>query len=111
MAGPVLLSLGGRLEGIPVYDLIGGSSGFRRPGYIVSVEPGLFYQRDQLQFFMSLPWALVRNRTQSVPDKNRTIRTGTFTQGDAAFADWTLNVGLVMILPDGAPSPGIEVVH
>lgn len=111
MAGPVLLSLGGRLEGIPVYDLIGGSSGFRRPGYIVSVEPGLFYQRDRLQFFMSLPWALVRNRTQSVPDKNRTIRTGTFTQGDAAFADWTLNVGLVMILPDGAPSSGIEVVH
>lgn len=111
MVGPVYLSLGGRLEGIPVYDLVGGSSGFRRPGYIVSVEPGLFYQREHVQLFMSLPWAMVRNRTQSVPDKNRTSRTGTFAQGDAAFADWTLNMGLVLFLPDRSPSPGIEVVH
>jgi len=34
------VSLGGRLEGIPVHDIVGGSEGFRRPGYIVSVEPG-----------------------------------------------------------------------
>lgn len=98
IAGPVMFSLGGRLEGIPVYDVFGGSSGFRRPGYVVSVEPGAFYQAGPVNLYATLPWALVRNRTQSVPDKNRTERTGTFTQGDAAFADWSLNVGCLIPL-------------
>ena len=62
------------------------------------MEPGLAYQHGDISFFATLPWALVRNRTQSVPDKNRTTRTGTFTQGDAAFADWSLNVGLAFNL-------------
>src|SRR5437763_16835055 len=35
------LTLGGRVEGIPVYDLIGGSDGYRASGYAVSIEPGL----------------------------------------------------------------------
>ncbi|RDC64984.1 hypothetical protein [Adhaeribacter pallidiroseus] len=30
----LVVSAGMRLEGIPVYDLIGGSGDFRRPGYI-----------------------------------------------------------------------------
>lgn len=98
MFGPMSVSLGARLEGIPVYDVFGGSSGFRRPGYVISAEPGLAYQSGSVNFFATLPWALVRNRTQSVPDKNRTERTGTFTQGDAAFADWSLNVGLAFNL-------------
>ena len=42
--------------------------------------------------------ALVRDRTQSVPDKNKTELTGVYTQGDAAFADYTVNVGLVFKL-------------
>ncbi len=33
--------LGGRVEGVPAYDAFGGSKGFRRPGHIVSVEPGV----------------------------------------------------------------------
>jgi hypothetical protein len=37
------LSLGVRDECLPVHDLIGGSSGFRRPGYIISAEPGFTY--------------------------------------------------------------------
>ncbi|MFX8581804.1 hypothetical protein ABTM27_20330, partial [Acinetobacter baumannii] len=36
-------SAGVRDECLPVYDLIGGSNGFRRPGYIVSFEPGVTY--------------------------------------------------------------------
>ncbi|GAB4370835.1 MAG: hypothetical protein OHK0021_13560 [Bryobacter sp.] len=34
-------SFGGRMEGISVRDAIGASNGFRRPGYAISVEPGL----------------------------------------------------------------------
>ncbi len=86
-------SLGARLEGIPVYDLIGGSEGFRRPGYIVSVEPGLNLMVKKSTFFVQVPVAMVRCRPQSVPDKETTAQTGKYTNGDAAFADYLINVG------------------
>jgi hypothetical protein len=37
--------------------------------------------------------AIVRDRTQSVTDKIQTQITGVHTQGDAAFADYTVNIG------------------
>jgi hypothetical protein len=86
-------SLGGRLEGIPVHDLVGGSEGFRRPGYIVSAEPGVNLLVKKSTFFLSVPVALVRCRTQSVPDKETTAQTGNYRQGDAAFADYLINIG------------------
>lgn len=88
------LDAGGRIEGIPVNDLIGGSKGFRRPGYVISVEPGLRYAFSKLNFFASVPVALSRNRTQSVTDKESSVTQNQFIQGDAAFADYSLNMGL-----------------
>jgi hypothetical protein len=85
------VSLGGRMEGVPSEDLIGGSEGRRRPGYIVSIEPGVTYRYSALNFSLNVPYALYRNRTQSVSDKQRTAETGVFTQGDAAFADYLVN--------------------
>ena len=36
------LSLGGRIDGIPQRDLIGGGDlGFRRPGFIFYLDPGV----------------------------------------------------------------------
>lgn len=87
------LSLGLREECIPVKDLIGGSNGFRRPGYIISAEPSFTFHFKKSNAFFSVPIALVRNRTQSVPDKIRTNLTGNYTQGDAAFADYLINAG------------------
>ena len=88
------LDAGGRIEGIPVKDMVGGSQGFRRPGYVVSIEPGLRYRFTKLNFFASVPVALSRNRTQSVTDKENSITRNVFVQGDAAFADYSLNMGL-----------------
>ena len=88
------LLLGGRIEGIPVNDLVGGSSGFRRPGYVIAAEPGISYMVRQLNFFATVPTALVRNRTQSVTDKENSLKTGSYRHGDAAFADWALNLGV-----------------
>lgn len=85
------VSLGGRLEGVPSNDLIGKSEGFRRPGYIISVEPGLSYSRESVSFTLDVPYALYRNRTQSFSDKQKTQATGVFTNGDAAFADYLIN--------------------
>jgi hypothetical protein len=84
---------GARIEGIPVYDLIGASGDFRRPGYILSVEPSLNYALKNVNFFASVPFAVVRNRLQSVTDKENTTKTGKFVRGDAAFADYTINFG------------------
>ncbi|HUR10978.1 MAG TPA: hypothetical protein VM012_06400 [Flavitalea sp.] len=87
------LSAGVRDECLPAKDLIGGSSGFRRPGYIISAEPGITYQFKKATIYAFGPIALIRDRTQSVPDKVRTQVTGVYAQGDAAFADYAINIG------------------
>lgn len=81
-------SLGGRVEGVPVEDLVGGSDGFRRPGYAVSVEPGVSYSRGAHTFSLQVPIAEYRNRTRSVPDRLVPGR-----HGDAAFADYLILIG------------------
>lgn len=89
--------LGVRYEGIPVEDLIGDSDGFRRPGYIISVEPSASYMINHKHSIgVNFPIALYRNRTQSVVDRQRTEITGQYSHGDAAFADWLLSVYYVM---------------
>lgn len=84
---------GGRVEGIPVYDLIGESNGFRRPGYVIAVEPGLNYFYKKLNFFATVPIAAYRNRTQSVTDKENSTIQNKVVNGDAAFADYSINAG------------------
>lgn len=84
---------GARIECIPSSDLIGGDKGFRRPGYVVSAEPVIAYQAKKINLYASVPFALKRDRTQSYSDKLRTAATGSKVQGDAAFADYTINLG------------------
>jgi len=67
-----------RAEGLPRYDLFGGSHGFRRPGYETSFEPGLTYARGPDSWSLSMPFALVRDR---YPDPY------TGLPGDATFPD------------------------
>ncbi|MCW3088624.1 MAG: hypothetical protein JWQ78_2010 [Sediminibacterium sp.] len=90
----VTLSAGIRNECLPVHDLIGGSLGFRRPGYIISAEPGITYAFKKLNVYAFVPIAITRNRTQSMADKITTANTGKYTKGDAAFADYAVNIGM-----------------
>lgn len=92
------ISAGLRAEGIPAKDLIGGSNGFRRPGFIISAEPVLSFMNKGTSFYLSIPVAIERNRTQSVPDIIRTDLTKSYFKGDAAFADYTINVGAAFSL-------------
>ncbi len=85
---------GGRIEGIPSEDLIGGSNAYRRPGYSIAIEPGLSYNASNLAINFSVPFAVERNRTQSYLDKVKTETTGTYAHGDAAFADYLINLGV-----------------
>jgi hypothetical protein len=78
--GVLNASFGGRWEGVPSNDLIGRSDGFRRPGYVLSIEPGLSLVLPHDSFSLSVPVAEYMNRTQSYPD------TLTGGHGDAFFA-------------------------
>jgi hypothetical protein len=82
------VSLAGRIEGVPVYDLVGGSDGFRRPGYAISIEPGMSVTVKSWSFSLYTPVAVYRNRERSVPDLQQSAATETFRHGDAAFADY-----------------------
>ncbi len=81
----IAVSFGGRIEGVPALDVIGKSEGFRRPGYIISVEPGISYMNTRNTFVLNVPIATSRNRTRSYSD----LKYG--GQGDAAFADYFIS--------------------
>jgi hypothetical protein len=81
------VSFGGRMEGVPVHDLLGRDDGFRRPGYAISADPGFMYSRWGYIFSCNIPWAIERNRKRSVTDYANGVH------GDAAFADYTIIVG------------------
>lgn len=93
MVNRFTFSAGLRNECLPVHDLIGGSLGFRRPGYIISAEPGVTYAFKKINVYAFVPIAITRNRTQSMADKITTDLTGKYTKGDAAFADYAVNIG------------------
>lgn len=80
-------TFGARWEGVPARDAIGRSDGFRRPGYAVSLDPGLMYSRGSSVYSVSVPFAIHRDRTRSVPD----LRNN--SHGDAAFADYAIILG------------------
>jgi hypothetical protein len=78
---------GMRYEGVKVRDIIGGSLGFRRPGYALSVEPGAQYAHGKTTWSLNIPVAVQRTRKRSVPD----LIQG--KAGDAAFADYLILLG------------------
>lgn len=78
----LVLSLGGRIEGVPGNDAFGGSRGSRRPGFAVAVEPGVTFSRGRFFGTVTVP-VLVH--------ANRTTTWGSAKAGDAAFADYTIN--------------------
>ena len=80
-------NFGGRIEGVPSSDVFGKSDGFRRPGYAVSLEPGLSYTRKKETWTLNVPVPVLRNRIRSVPE----IRDG--VRDAAAFADYIILAG------------------
>jgi hypothetical protein len=69
-------SLAWRIEGLPRYDLIGGSHGFRRPGVEMFIEPGFSYAKGSQIYSFQVPIGYYRNRFPNP-------YTGTL--GDATF--------------------------
>lgn len=101
-AKTMTFSLAARMEGIPAYDVIGGQVAYRRPGYVVAIEPGVSYRMGPHSFSLFVPYNFIKNRIQSAADiasqnlQNSSVTDPTkmkHVQGDAAFADYSINLG------------------
>ncbi len=93
----VSASLAFRVEGLPRYDLIGDSHGWRRPGYETFVEPGVSVTAGRSTWSLYVPIGLVRNR-----------RPNPYTglAGDATFPDHIVLLGYSYRFPARtAPAP------
>ncbi len=73
-------SLGIRIDGIPIRDLIGGSDGFRRPGYNLYIDPGVTFVHGRNIFSMNIPVSVHRNFKKSLVD----VQLNRFGGGDLA---------------------------
>ncbi|MEP6647868.1 MAG: hypothetical protein ABJC12_12335 [Saprospiraceae bacterium] len=98
----ITLSLAGRWEGIPAYDAFGGQIAYRRPGYVIAIEPGVSLRVGNHSFSLFVPQNIVRNRIQSAADiAQQDLQNSVITdpsqrvhvQGDAAFADYSISLG------------------
>ncbi|WP_240531781.1 hypothetical protein [Maribacter sp. 4G9] len=87
-------SLGARFDCVPVKDLIGGNEGFRRPGNVLSVDPGVSFMKSNFVINLNVPFAVRRERPQSITDLKTQQLTGTPRNGDAAFSDYVINLGV-----------------
>ncbi len=94
ISNTISASLGSRYEGVPVKDLVGGNEGFRRPGNVLSIDPGISYIKNNISLNLNVPFAVRRERPQSVTDLQTEQLTGEPRAGDAAFADYLINLGI-----------------
>ena len=62
------VSLGGRVDGIPVHDLVGGGDAttVKRSAYVMFADPGLSLSRGSSTFTLSVPYRVRVNRQKSV---------------------------------------------
>lgn len=111
-------SLAGRVEGIPAYDAFGGQVAYRRPGYVVAVEPGVTYRKGQHTFSLFVPYNFIKNRIQSAADiADQNLQNSKISdpanyvhvQGDAAFADYSISLGYSFRIAKSAKVPTWKV--
>ncbi len=49
------LSLGSQMAGVPTFNVLTGSEGYRQPGYLVTLNPGLSLNTKMGTYFVSVP--------------------------------------------------------
>lgn len=74
------VSLGGRIDGIPIQDLFGNSIGFRRPAIVGYVDPGLVLTLGRGEFTLNVPVRIWADFRASLYDK----QSGAVGGGDLA---------------------------
>ena len=51
----ISLSIGGQVAGVPVYNVLTGTSGYRQPGYVVTLTPGLAWEAGYATYYITVP--------------------------------------------------------
>jgi len=84
------MSLGGRVDGTTIRDVIGGRTDYyRHAGYTMYVDPGLSYQMGRNQFNLNVP-VRVRHKYLNTTLSDGTVRLGAGGVNDfVIYASWT----------------------
>jgi hypothetical protein len=90
----VYVTLGARLEGVPVEDLIGDSHGFRTTGYAFSIEPGIAIDHGRFSFSVTAPVAVHRHASKNLTDIKVSKELNVDFGGNAAFADYLITASV-----------------
>ena len=81
----LVVSMGGRINGVTVKDIVGGGDhSWRRPGYVVYVEPGVTWALGRNLASLSVPVRIYANKLDSVRDRFLDRKIG------ASFASYLL---------------------
>jgi hypothetical protein len=73
----ISLSLGGRMDGTMVRDLVGGRTDFyRKPGYTMYLDPGFALQSGPIQFTLNVPVRVRHNYMTMLINNAQTVRGG-----------------------------------
>jgi len=87
-AAGLSVSLGARIDGIPMGDLLGGQdSYFRRPGYSLYVDPGVALRRGNNELILNVPVRLAQDFKKSPIDRELG------RQGGGDLADYLVFLG------------------
>lgn len=97
------VSLGPRIDGIPVRDLAGDSDGFRRPGYVFYLDPGISLNSRRSTFTLNIPVRVYQDFQRSLVD----IHLGKPGGGD--FARTLIFVGFSVRFGGSNPNPRAEL--
>ena len=91
------LTLGARIEGVPVHDLIGGDRGWRSPGYAIYIEPGLSAAKGRFSVTVTGPIAVERHVFQNTTELSVSKQLGMNIGGNAAFADYLVTTSVSVV--------------
>jgi hypothetical protein len=85
------VSLGARIDGIPVRDLIGGGDDdtIKRSAYVIFADPGMSFSSGRSIVTLSVPWRLKVNRQKSLLEqRTNMLNAGGFAK-HLVFASYT----------------------
>jgi hypothetical protein len=88
------LSLGGRTDGIPVHDMVGGGDAttVKRSAYVLFAEPGLSLTRGSGVFTLSVPYRLRVDRVKSELEQSTNALNGGGFAKYLVFAGYTFRL-------------------
>ena len=77
------MSLGARIDGIPIHDLLGGGDDdtIKRTAYVIFADPGLTLSRSRKTLTLSVPFRVAVDRQKSLfEQRTNALNAGGFAK-------------------------------